>query len=402
VTPHTALENPGGARDADAGRLSLALIAARNLTLAWLAAFEDSAHGALAPLAGSPPAAWRVGHAAWWIDHWIVRHVHAQRGEHGEAGRPRLAPAAPECDRVFAPLQASHAAAGGLALPAPDVLRAYLADTLEAALELLGRADGDDDALHFYRLALLHEDRLGETLAALAQAAGLVDGPWPPAPPARAQRPPLSMPAQRFAVGVTPGGLVLGPERWAHEVAIPEFEIDAQPVSWARLAEFAEDGGYDEPRWWTRAGWAWAQTVERRAPRDVEQLRHGVVRLVHGRLQRAAAAQPATHLTRHEAEAWCRWAGRRLPTEPEWELAACRAASRGFVWGDVLEWVAGRGRPWPGHQPVAGEPDPLVPGAAVLRGAGTATPRRSVHPRARRFAADTDDQWPCGFRSCAV
>ncbi|HMR71924.1 MAG TPA: SUMF1/EgtB/PvdO family nonheme iron enzyme, partial [Rubrivivax sp.] len=366
MTPHTALENPGAARDADAGRLSLALIAARNLTLAWLAAFEDSAHGALAPLAGSPSAAWRVGHAAWWIDHWIVRHVHAQRGEHGEAGRPRLAPAAPECDRVFAPLQASHAAAGGLALPAPDVLRAYLADTLEAALELLGRADGDDDALHFYRLALLHEDRLGETLAALAQAAGLVDGPWPPAPPARAQRPPLWMPAQRFAVGVTPGGLVLGPERWAHEVAIPEFEIDAQPVSWARLAEFAEDGGYDEPRWWTRAGWAWAQTVERRAPRDVEQLRHGVVRLVHGRLQRAAAAQPATHLTRHEAEAWCRWAGRRLPTEPEWELAACRAASRGFVWGDVLEWVAGRGRPWPGHQPVAGEPDPLVPGAAVL------------------------------------
>ena len=54
------------------------------------------------------------------------------------------------------------------------------------------------------------------------------------------------------------------------------------------------------------------------------------------------------------------------------------------------------------NQPVAGEPDPLVPGAAVLRGASTATPRRSVHPRARRFAADTDDQWPCGFRSCAV
>lgn len=386
---------------ADAARLSLALIEARNLTLAWLAAFEDSAYGATAPLAGGPPVAWRVGHAAWWIDHWIVRHVHAQRGELGDADRPRLAPADPDCAEAFAPAQRAHAAAGALELPPPADLRAWLADTLEAALDVLARAGNDDDALHFHRLALLHEDRLGETLAALAQAAGLADGPWPPAPPARAQRPPLWMPAQRFMLGAQPGGLVLGAERWAHEVAVPEFEIDAQPVSWARLAEFAEDGGYDEPRWWSAAGWAWAQTVERRAPRDVEQLRLGVVRLARGRLQRAAAAQPVAHATRHEAEAWCRWAGRRLPTEPEWELAACRAASRGFVWGDVLEWVAGRGRPWPGHAPVAGDPDPLRPQAAVLRGASTATPRRSAHPRARRFVDDTDDLWPCGFRSCS-
>ncbi|MBI3154878.1 MAG: SUMF1/EgtB/PvdO family nonheme iron enzyme [Burkholderiales bacterium] len=402
MIPSTALESTGAARRADAARLSLALIEARNLTLAWLAAFEASAHGAGAPLAAGPGAAWRIGHAAWWTDHWIVRHVHAQRGERGDAARPRLAPADPVCAAAFDPARRVYAAAGALELPPPAALRAYLADTLEAALELLARAAADDDALHFHRLALLHEDRLGETLAALAQSAGLEEGPWPPAAPARAQRAPLWLPAQRFMLGAEPGGVVPGAERWAHEVAIPEFEIDAQPVNWARLAEFAEDGAYDEPRWWTPAGWAWAQTVERRAPRDVEQLRHGVVRLARGRLQRAAAAQAVANVTRHEAEAWCRWAGRRLPTEPEWELAACRAASRGFVWGDVLEWVAGRARPWPGHAPVAGDPDPLVPGAAVLRGASSATPRRSAHPRARRFVADTDDLWPCGFRSCAA
>jgi gamma-glutamyl hercynylcysteine S-oxide synthase len=198
-----------------------------------------------------------------------------------------------------------------------------------------------------------------------------------------------------------PGGFVPEAERWAHELALPEFEIDAQPVGWADFAEFAEDGGYDDARWWTPQGLAWLQASQRRAPRGVEQLRHGVVRHTRGRLQRMAPHQAAVQVTRHEAEAWCRWAGRRLPTEPEWEVAACSAGSRGFAWGEVLEWVAGSGRPWPGHAPVAGDLDPPRPGAAVLRGASTATPRRAAHPRARRFVVPETDVWPCGFRSCA-
>jgi formylglycine-generating enzyme required for sulfatase activity len=215
------------------------------------------------------------------------------------------------------------------------------------------------------------------------------------------------MPARRWMLGSAPGGLVPENERWAHELAIPEFEIDALPVSWSRYVEFADDAGYDRRELWSDEGWAWLAASGRRAPRHVEQWCGAVVVQRRGRLERAAPAQPALHLTRHEAEAWCRWAGRRLPTEPEWELAACTAASRGFCWGEVHEWTAGSARPWPGHASVATGLDPVPPaversGFGVLRGASWMTRLRARHPKARRFVRPADDTAFCGFRSCAL
>jgi formylglycine-generating enzyme required for sulfatase activity len=116
-------------------------------------------------------------------------------------------------------------------------------------------------------------------------------------------------------------------------------------------------------------------------------------------------------VTRHEAEAWCRWAGRRLPTEPEWELAAHAALRRGFAWGDVLEWVAGSARLFPGAgarvPPGTLDVIPRAEGEAaanggILRGCTSATPARWRHPKARRFALPHDDRQRSGFRSCAL
>jgi formylglycine-generating enzyme required for sulfatase activity len=133
-------------------------------------------------------------------------------------------------------------------------------------------------------------------------------------------------------------------------------------------------------------------------------MREGVLVQRQGRLQRVATAQPVLHVSRYEAEAWCAWAGRRLPTELEWELAACSAGSRGFVWGDVLEWTGGSARPWPGHGLVPGDLDPMpAPGTeGVLRGASWLSHPRSRHPKSRRFAAARRDELFCGFRSCAL
>ena len=222
------------------------------------------------------------------------------------------------------------------------------------------------------------------------------------APPSLPRAEPLWLSAQRVELGSPPGGAVPENERWAHPVAVPAFEIDARPVGWGEFVAFAEDGGYDRRDCWSEAGWSWLQAEGRRAPRHVEQLRGGVLVQRHGELVRAGATQPAVHVTRHEAEAWCRWAGRRLPTEPEWELAAL--AGRGFGWGEVFEWVAGSARGWPGHAAGACALDPLPsPGACgVLRGGSWMTRRRQLHPKARRFAPPAADAMFCGFRSCAV
>jgi formylglycine-generating enzyme required for sulfatase activity len=383
------LDDPLAIRLAGRELLSLALIDTRNLLLHRLAQDESAAALALAV------------HAGWYQEFWIACHVQRQRGEACDPSGPRLAGIEPRVDDWL----------GAGQPPTPELARSYLAQTLEITLDLLVHATEDDAALHFYRQSLLHEDRLGEAMAERLRIG---------APPARPALEALWWPGQRGWLGSPRGdlapdggtrcGLVPHNERWAHEVVLPEFEIDAQAVDWARYVEFAEDGGYDRREFWSAPGWDWVQTEGRRAPRGVEQLLGGGVLVQRGTgaaggLQRAPARQPVMHASRHEAEAWCRWAGRRLPTEPEWELAASAGASRGFVWGEVFEWVAGSARAWPG----AGEPMPgsldAIPAAGtqgVLRGASFATRARWRHPKARRFAAPQRDSMFCGFRSCAL
>jgi len=406
------VDHPQQARRGDADWLSLALMDARNHTLRWLAAFESVPASALRPLgaAGLEPPAWLAGHAAWWQEWWITRHVQTQRGEACDARRPRLASIDPRADALFDPGLDRAAARWSRELPSPQALRDYMAGTLEAVLELLAGADGDD-ALHFPRLALWLEDRLADRFAEAAQALGLplADAPIA-AQPARAEREAIGWPAQRMRLGTARDGLVgLVPpaERGVQWLQLPEFEIDAQPVNWLRFAEFVEDGGYDERRFWTEAGWAWVQAHGRRAPHHVEQLRGGVLLQRFGRMQRAAGRQAAVHLTQHEAHAWCRWAGRRLPLEAEWELAATRGGSRGFVWGDVFEWTAGRAEPWAGADaalPPPGWPADAMPDSrrAVLRGAAWTGRVRQRLAQARRFADPSEDSGFTGFRSCAA
>ena len=281
-----------------------------------------------------------------------------------------------------------------------------LVDTLETTLELLEGAGDDDDALYFYRLCLLREDAAQEQAARLAQVIGFDAGLVAPLQ-TRPVRPPLLFPATRCQIGSMPGGYVPDREKWAHEVALGEFEIDAQAVTWAQYGEFVEDGGYDDRRHWSAAGWDWVQAQGRRTPRDVDQMRQGVLQRRFGRLVRVPLAQPALHVSWYEADAWCRWAGRRLPGEAEWEAAAVQGATRGFRWGDVAEWTAGtlRSYPgWPGMSP--GQDDPvLADGAApqrVLRGASFATRGRLRCIQARGAALPDDDGGFHGFRSCAV
>jgi iron(II)-dependent oxidoreductase len=310
------------AREGGADWLSLALIDARNQTLAWLAVFEPT-------------------------------------------------PAAAQALRLVLPAQTDLAAG-----------RAQLAAATETLLDELANVDEDDDeALRPYRRALHHEDRLVEAFAALAQARGIAAATaLLPPPVVLAPREPLWFGAQ--AVAAPPArGWRPDNEAGDHDEVVPEFEIDAQAVSWQQFVEFMADGGYDDARWWSEAGWVWLQANQRRAPRDVEQWRHAVLVQAFGRPVRVSLAAPVMGVSRHEAEAWCRWAGRRLPAGIEGQLAAQQGASRGFVAHQVSEWVLGR---------------------ALQRGVPWFAPRRLAHPALRSaVAADRDDGF-YGFRSCAL
>ena len=404
----TADANPPHIRRAGKDLLSLALMDARNRTLRWLAMFEEAPPDCLAqaPSAGVESPAWRLGHLAWFHERWIARNVHRQRGAAADSTVPRLASILPGADAWYDPAQRPRSEETPPGLPGYAATRQYLADTIELTLELLEGAEESDAGLYFFRLALFFEDMQSEALAETAQALKLplagvhaLVGEVSVLP----ARPALLFPATCWPLGSSPGGFVFDNEKWAHEVAVPEFEIDAQPVTWAQFGEFVEDGGYDDESWWSAAGWEWLRREGRRVPGYVDQLRRGVLQERFGRLARVPTGQPVLHVSWHEAQAWCRWAGRRLPAEVEWEVAA-HAASRGYAWGSVWEWTATSFRPYPGYNPDPWRAysQPYFGTHKVLRGASFATPRRLHHAKFRRYARPEHDGMFCGFRSCAA
>ena len=405
-------------RSAGKELLSLALIDARNHTLRWASALEAAADGAALALpadlptplgAELDPALWTLGHIGWFQEYWIARNVQRGRGERADPTHPRLASIVPEADAWYDPALVGRPRRRELATSAlPDLpaTRAYLVDTLETTLELLAAVAVEDDAsLYFHRLALFHEEVHGEAFAVLAQTLGIDDKAGLVARiTTRPSRPALYFPATRWLLGSSGAGFRFDNEAEPHPVDVPEFEIDAQAVTWAQYGEFVEDGGYDERTHWSEAGWQWLQREERRTPRHVDQMRHGVLQRRFGVLARVAASHPAVHVSWHEADAWCRWAGRRLASEVEWEAAAHQGATRGFRWGEVHEWTASTFRPYPGF--VAGPwRDYSVPAFGshkVLRGASFATRERMRHPKYRNFYRPERDDVFCGFRSCAL
>ncbi len=409
-------------RTAGKDLLSLALMDSRNHALRWIAACERALNGPRLEVPLLPeidPPLWQLGHIGWFQEYWIGRNVQRQRGSRCDPTAPKLASILPDADRWYDPASVAHDERWQLDLPNLDDTRQYLVHTLETTLELLDATPDEDDALYFYRLALFHEDMHVEALATLSQTLGFDAGLLPTLATLN-PREPLLFPATRWPLGsprperrarppagtrTSDGaGFVFDNEKWAHEVELPEFEIDAQPVTWAQYGEFVEDGGYDERRWWSGDGWAWVQQLERRTPRHVDQMRQGVLLRRHGKMIRVPLQQPVMHVSWYEADAWCRWAGRRLPAEVEWEAAVHQGASRGFRWGDVWEWTATTFRPYPGFEadPYGDYSQPAFGSHKVLRGASFATSSRMRNGRFRNFHRPERDDLFCGFRSCAV
>lgn len=396
-----------------AGRdvLGRALAAGREQLLGLFDGFERALgpaglHLAYDPVLNLP--LWELGHIGWFEEFWLSRNPDRLRGMACDPSVQRPQSLLAGADEFYNSSKVPHKQRWQLDLPSVAATRDYLAQVRQATLTLLAQSSDRDDDLYFFRLVLMHEDMHREAWHFIAQHLGIDLGPAMNGRAPRAVRAQgdMQVPGGTCRIGVDGNGFAFDNELQAHSVELDAFSIDRAPVTWARFIPFIESGGYAAHSLWTDAGLAWLARQARTCPLHLrradgvwQQLRFGAWVPLH-------PDEPALHLTAHEAEAWCRWAGRRLPSEAEWETAALHSAEthEPFEWGEVWEWTASPFMPYAGFEPhpYRDYSQPWFDGRPVLRGASFATAPHFRHPRYRNFfPADRHDVF-AGFRSCTL
>ena len=422
------------------------------------------------------PPLWEIGHVAWTQEFWALRHL---RGE-----KPIL----PDSERLYNSTDVAHDTRWELLLPNRADTLAYMNEVLERCIAGIdSKSDLSPDEFYFYWLTTFHEGMHAEALAYTRQTLG-----YPPPQCAkaflsmddsdpRACRGDVEILGGKFAIGAAKDmPFIFDNEKWAHEVEIMPFRIARSPVTNGEFLQFVEAGGYGERRHWSDEGWQWLQSggapqLEKSfakffnknvaEPVEIaaftEKLDHPVYwqQLDNGRWQQRVYDRyvplnenlPVVHVSWFEAEAFCNWAGRRLPTEAEWEVAAAgepaangialASRRRKYPWGDVSpaqqhanldwrggglvevaahgagdsafgcrqmigniwEWTADDFLPYPGFSagPYKEYSQPWFGTHKVLRGGCWATSSLLIHNGWRNFyTPDRRDIW-AGFRTCA-
>ena len=345
------------------------------------------------------PPLWELGHTAWFAEWFVLREATSSH----PAGALRTGLLA-RGDDWFDSALVAHASRWTQDLPGTGAVKTYAREVLDRMLDKLAHTPGDDAGLYPFRLVLAHEDMHGEALLYTLQKLGVM-APMPLSDaPRRGARAGIAFPGGTITLGGMPaGGFVFDNEKPAQRCYVAPFQIDADAVTNGQFLEFIADGGYDHPQFWTPAARAWLMGQDRSAPRYWSRDGGAWTTTRFGQPQTLDAHEAVRHVSLFEAQAYCAWAGRRLPLEAEWEYAATSTIP-GFAWGAVWEWTATPFEPYPGFTPdrYLDYSAPWFGTHQVLRGASFATPERFRSPYFRNFFTPERDDLFGGFRTCAL
>lgn len=406
---------------------------------------DEELHGP--KLAIVNPMLWEIGHAAYFHEFWTLRHIHD------------CAPIIANADQLYDSIAIAHDRRWDLPLPSRAQTLAYLDAVLDAQIGRLASGSVSARAQYFYRYAVFHEDMHTEAFTYTRQTLGYkppqlalamnADPAWEAGPLAGD----AAVPGGQFMLGAKrTDGFVFDNEKWSHAVELRPFRMARAPVTNQEFLAFVEDGGYQRRAWWDDEGWAWRQAAGLEHP--VYWVRHAAHEWRVRRFDQQAPLSPfapVIHVSWYEAKAYCRWAGRRLPSEAEWELAAAGAPAgdgrgithnkRRFPWGEdaptadhanldgralgcidvaalpqgdsafgcrqmignVWEWTDTTFQPYPGFTPdmYREYSQPLFGETKVLRGGCWATRGRMLRNTWRNYYGPNRNDVFAGFRTCA-
>ncbi len=297
--------------------LAGALEHARERTLTLLEPLSDDQLAAqVSPL--QSPLVWDLAHIGHFEELWLLRRV---------GGRSAVST---EHDDLYDSFTHARGERGRLAILPPQAARAYVREVREAVLALLPELPFDDgDPLleqgFVVGMVAQHELQHAETMVQTLALAGWSD-PAPQGPPEVGASGEVTVPGGQFTLGST-HPWAYDNEQPAHPVELPPFRIDRALVTNADYAAFVDAGGYRDRDLWSARGWDWREAEGAERPL----------------FWNAAAPRqlPVQHVSFHEAEAYASWAGKRLPTELEWEKAATTAAGAlEHMSGAVWQWTS--------------------------------------------------------------
>jgi ergothioneine biosynthesis protein EgtB len=398
---------------------------ARSRTLALVADLDDTQM--IGPrLAIVNPLRWEIAHVAWFQEYWLLRHL---------LGR---SPTLSIGDSLYDSAKVAHDTRWDLPLPSKTETIAYTQRILDRVLdEYHSEQVESEDASYFLSLALFHEDMHAEAITYTRQTLGysapkFTQTNYPAAEPQTEEKlGDAFIPGGTFVLGNTNDlQFAFDNELCAHEVQVEPFSISRTAVMNAEFAAFVDDQGYQRRECWSDDGWQWRESTGAEHPVYWKSDGGKWWRRNFDQIVSLEDSLPVIHINWYEADAFCRWARRRLPTEAEWEFAAAGSDKQhaNLDWhaggpddvrsrpegdsvfgcrqmiGNVWEWTSSDFLPYPGF--VAGPykeySEPWFGDHKVLRGGCWTTRSRLIHNEYRNFyKPDRRDVW-CGFRTCAL